>query len=393
MTEKCNLFLLGKDFIPIYMFSRFSSFTWTDRYDTPGTFSLTTLFDQKLYDLLKIGMYLQLEGTETIMILESITIQFDTKQNLTIVIGGRSSEIILERRIIWGEWATYEGEVPPIIGDPDLGYPEQPEIDQSQPLEEYAESLINSEVINPEDERRKIPIIGVRKSGDPEIDKLTITASGEYDNLYEVIQSMAKVHKLGFHLVYFEKDDKLYFEFYRGIDRSLEQEDVEPVIFSGDYGNLVNARYVFDTKDFKTMALVKGPDQTVVDEWGNEITDENGETKTEFSLLSVGIQNVTGLERREIFVDASEDLLNSMVQKGMEELLKANTLQLLDAEMDARRQFVYKRDFFIGDIVQVITQFGLDMQARVTEFMRCWDENGYSEVPTFEFLEENVYGT
>ena len=46
--------------------------------------------------------------------------------------------------------------------------------------------------------------------------------------------------------------------------------------------------------------------------------------------------------------------------------------------IDGSRQFVYKKDFNIGDVVQVVNEYGQEATSRVTEIVISQDENGES---------------
>ena len=50
--------------------------------------------------------------------------------------------------------------------------------------------------------------------------------------------------------------------------------------------------------------------------------------------------------------------------------------------------FVYKKDYFLGDIVRVENEFGISANARITEVLEAFDENGYKCEPKFQYLEE-----
>lgn len=49
--------------------------------------------------------------------------------------------------------------------------------------------------------------------------------------------------------------------------------------------------------------------------------------------------------------------------------------------------FVYKRDYFLGDIVSVENEYGITATPRIVEVVEVMDENGYRVEPKFEKLE------
>ena len=44
----------------------------------------------------------------------------------------------------------------------------------------------------------------------------------------------------------------------------------------------------------------------------------------------------------------------------------------------------YHRDYEIGDIIQFDNTYGVNKKARITEYVRNEDDNGYREYPTFQ---------
>ena len=68
---------------------------------------------------------------------------------------------------------------------------------------------------------------------------------------------------------------------------------------------------------------------------------------------------------------------------------KARTVsKSFEGEIDGSRQFVYKKDFNIGDVVQVVNEYGQEATSRVTEIVISQDENGESLNPTFTSTEK-----
>jgi len=80
---------------------------------------------------------------------------------------------------------------------------------------------------------------------------------------------------------------------------------------------------------------------------------------------------------------ATANMLAEMQQKGREELAKTSITQSFEGEVEARLQFIYKRDFTIGDLVQVQNEYGQSGKARVSEIVFSEDTSGESMTPTF----------
>lgn len=112
----------------------------------------------------------------------------------------------------------------------------------------------------------------------------------------------------------------------------------------------------------------------------------------------------TGIERRELFVDARDisssvydsegadrkmsdaQYTSQLGQRGVGELSGHKQTQTFDGQVEATQQFVYKRDFNMGDIVQIENKFGMEGTARITEYIYSENRNGIETYPTFEAI-------
>lgn len=78
-----------------------------------------------------------------------------------------------------------------------------------------------------------------------------------------------------------------------------------------------------------------------------------------------------------------------LMNRGYEKLSEHQTLTSFEGNLDPQATFVYKKDYFLGDVVSVENEFGIHADARITEVVETFDENGYSMEPKFEFMEVN----
>ena len=49
--------------------------------------------------------------------------------------------------------------------------------------------------------------------------------------------------------------------------------------------------------------------------------------------------------------------------------------------------YIYKKDYNLGDIISISNEYGISMKARITEVIENQDEKGYTMEPTFENVE------
>lgn len=107
----------------------------------------------------------------------------------------------------------------------------------------------------------------------------------------------------------------------------------------------------------------------------------------------------SGLARRELYTDArdiqsevdggklTDAQYNALLdQRGSEKLAEHVYTKVFTGEIEATKTFVYDRDFFKGDVVQIVNEYGMESKVRVSEVVRVQDTNGYSMYPTFQVV-------
>lgn len=102
---------------------------------------------------------------------------------------------------------------------------------------------------------------------------------------------------------------------------------------------------------------------------------------------------LTGLERREIFTDANSiateegmtpsDYAYSMRLMGINTLHENRAEKQIDGESIPDVNYIFGKDYTIGDIVLVENEIGLTMSSRVVEYVQSIDESGPIAYPTF----------
>lgn len=72
-----------------------------------------------------------------------------------------------------------------------------------------------------------------------------------------------------------------------------------------------------------------------------------------------------------------------MRDEGLVSLLDNRTLKTFDGEIVNYFQFIANRDYFLGDVVQMVNGLFVSVPTRFTEVSFCYDEAGVSVIPTF----------
>lgn len=360
-----NLYILDNNFKMIYNIDTFESLIWKERYNGYGEFEFYTPLNDYITEIFNAIREIKLQDEDcyvwsreynSYMIIENMKIQADYEKGWHLIMSGKGLESVLNRRIIWS----------PITLKSKFQY--------------AIEKVLNESIISPEIEDRKIENFIFKKVEDEYIEGLSLSVQYTGVNVYNMFEELCENEGLGFE-VNFDENYNFVFKLLRGLDRSFEQDDRPYIVFSKNYENLLSSEYEEETSVYKNVALVAGEDINLKDK-----------------RKSIVIGDQVGLKRRELFVDARDiqsenEKGESIPESDYNELLKTRGDKKLkehpykkdmNCEIEAKNTFIYGKDFFIGDIVQVVNDFGLISKARVTEYTRVEDEKGYAVYPTFD---------
>lgn len=350
--------VLDTKYIDIQAIDSFKSFIWTDRYSAYGDFEMFLSPTIANLSFLKQDYYLWSEASRHTMIIEDIRIATDAEDGNELIITGRSLESILTRRIIWQQTML------------------------SGNFQEGIKKLIDNSIISPTDSTRLIPNFVFEFSDDPAILNLTISSQFTGTNLYEAIKGLCDERNIGFRIV-LSDDNKFIFSLYAGSDRSYAQIKNPYVIFSPNFDNLINSNYFTSKRDLKTVTLVAGE-------------GEGLDRKTVEVSINSGTDS--GLNRREMYTDARDLSTNNgeidattyqeqLTQRGKNYLSENIMVKAFEGNVDTVYKYVFDRDFFMGDIVQIANEYGIESTSRVVELVRSHHEGGFEVFPTFITIE------
>lgn len=359
-----EIFVMDENFRSLHNLDIFESLIWTERYNGCGNFEFYTPVSQSILQVVntiqkkmeaKLDCYAWLKESQTSMVIEDLEITTDTETGNHLIVSGRGLESLLERRIIWDQ-TVLNGN-----------------------LQSGVQKLINDAIINPKIADRKIPKFIFSASTNDYIKSLNLEAQYTGDNLYDVILKICDTYQLGFDVT-LDLNDNFVFSLTRGEDRSYDQEKNPYVVFSPRYENIINSDYLESAKTLKNVTLVAGE-------------DSGSARRTRI------VGSAKGLARRELYTDArdiqsevdggklTDDQYNALLdQRGAENLSENVYTKVFTGEIEATKTFVYDRDFFKGDVVQIVNEYDMESKVRVSEVVRVQDTNGFSMYPTFQVV-------
>lgn len=342
-----NLYVLSPNFTRIGVVDSYCSLIWTRRYQDTGDFEIYLPATSDYISLLKAENLIIRDDDDMVCVIEKITFSTDEENGDYLTVTGRSVESYLSRRIVW------------------------PQTILDGTAENAIRQLVTDNVIFPENDERRIPNI-VLWTFNQFPERIDVQMTG--DNLLEAIKEICATYNYGFKMVLDEVNGRFLFQIYKGTDRSTEQNETPFVMFSPDYENLVSTEYAYDNTNFKNVAYVAG----------------EGEGKNRKSQI---VGNATGLDRRELFVDARNISSNDgeittetynlqLCEQGKESLSQSIETAAFSGQIASTELYIYKTHYFVGDFVQVENGYGISVKAQILEVVECEDENGYTCLPT-----------
>ena len=353
MANPPDVYVMDTSFTTIGVIDNYKSLIWTERYSECGDFELYVIASSEIFKMVKQDYYLKIRGSNTVMIVENIQIETDAESGNMAKFSGRSLESILDRRVIWNEISV-----------------------DGANLHNLIKRMITENIISPSSftSLRQISNFRFADSSDATITGLTISLQVIGENLYEEIKQLCNTCGIGFR-IRLNVSNEFVFSLYRGTNRSYSQSNNPYVTFSKSFDNLISSQYLLSNTSYKNASLVYGKRNDTV------IRNE----------LHVG--SYSGLSRRELLTDISgvtkedgesDDSYNrKLLNKAQEDLTNAKASQAFEADAETRVMYVYGTDFYMGDIVQFVNEYGLGASARVVEFIHSWDVDGYKSYPTF----------
>lgn len=385
MTEQLNkrsmqLFVLDKSFEVVSLCDTFSSLIWTERYSGYGDFELYLPASMANINMFPRGFYLSLiespvyntngvkiETRNDVMIIEKTELSTDLEDGNRLTVSGRSLEALLLRRVI-PKKVKYESVDP----------------------REIIKTILNENVINPSESARRISnfkmAIDSSKPMDPK-DRRTYEFDGDY--VYDAIKTICDDYDWGFSLD-LKTDDHwqtsyLAFSIIYGTDRSYEQTKNPYMVFSPRFDNLISSNTVEDDTEFYNSAYIASTEETKDDHTRRLIAYlPNNSGRSEWDIRETFYTNSDAkLNDAENNPRPDSAIIPELEQYGKDELKTQKSNDSFDAEIALLNSVQYHRDYDIGDLIQFDNLYGVNRTARITEYVRNEDDNGYREYPTF----------
>lgn len=344
-----------------------SSIIWHSLFFGVGDFEITDAATPEIINLLKAGRYITRPNNDDVGIIEKIYIPDSAETGLQITASGRFVKSLLERRLIYNL----------------LGSSNKATILRGNVENAVRNVVKNNAIACPFDSRRNIELLALGDAAN--ITAVIVDANGNaaekqvsYENLLTYTDSILEEYGIGAKCIL--RNGIFLYTLYAGTDRSTgNSAGLKPVIISKEFDNLTSSEYTYDESTERNVALIGG----------------EGEGIERFYSL---IGSASDLQRREIFIDAAsiskkykdendeeqtytDAVYKSMLDaKGKQDIAPLVKTETFDGVIDATNgNYIYGRDFFLGDIVTVQNNdIGKYINVRISEALEYQDENGYN---------------
>lgn len=341
---------------------------WRTVYFGVGDFEIHAAATPEIISLLQAGRFVTRPDNDDVGVIEKIQITESIEEGETIVASGRFAKSLLDRRIIYNL----------------SGHTNKATILRGNVESEIRAVVKNNAIACPFDSKRNIALLALGESANiplmiVDINGNTAEKQVSYENLLTYTDGVLEEYEIAAKCVL--KNGKFLYTVFSGTDRSVNNTGGnKPIIFSKEFDNLLSSEYIYDESPEKNVALIGGAGEGL---------------QRFYSLLA---KAESGLQRREIFIDASsiskeykddndeeqsytDTQYNSMlIAKGKQDVATLVRTETFDGAIDVSNgNYIFGRDFFLGDIVTVQNnKIGKYINVRIREALECQDENGYS---------------
>lgn len=235
--------------------------------------------------------------------------------------------------------------------------------------------------------RRDLPLAVGDAEGYTEQTDMELT----WGSVLDAEKKLAEISGLGFTVLFDPETGEEVFKVYKGVDRSNEEYPGYIGYFGTDVGNIQNVSVMSGTTDYKNVAVVAGA--------------ETGAAR-EVRIVSLG--NVSGENRRELYVDARDlqreyqvAIPTGQYDERGNPIYTYETRTYTDAEyyaiLDARgreklaeclrtfsitctvtqNNIIYGSDYFLGDRMPIkLPEYGIYASARISSVTMVYEQDG-----------------
>ena len=365
-------YTLDRNFHEQSVIDGFNSIIWTERYYGDSEVELVVPVNSEMLRKLPIGTFLGLDGSDEVMILETMNIK-DGNLKFT----GISILPWLNNRFVRVSpahedryWYISGGTPGKTLWDIVNGMC----VAGSPYLIDAIMGVANAAQL-------AIPGLGLHNydtAGDP------ISVGVPYGPVYDALKEIATTYQVGMQITLDSVTNtsfSLGFRSYRGLDRTSGQTINPPVRFSPQMDSFTNIEEIQSIAAFKTLvyAFAPGnPDGLATTPGMSSMTGPGAYTGFDLRALLVFAEDIT----TDMVGGSSANLVNILNSRAYDERTNHHFEKAVDGEIVPDNQFKYGIHYNLGDVIEVQGNTGVVNEARVTEYIRAQDDGGERSYPT-----------
>lgn len=189
----------------------------------------------------------------------------------------------------------------------------------------------------------------------------------EVANMFEGVEGK---YPVGWNVYVKDTLDVLQMDVYQHTNRSIKQSVNNPVVFSDDFNNIMDATYFHSLKDWHNMAYMT---------WNDGTNDQTT------AIANVKHGQTIGFDRKEIIISSSKNKVNDVSNEGRAELNRRPLVENFTAEIlnNPNTMSTFNEDWFLGDIVTIQTKSIkkntiISVDAQIIQVEETYDNGEYS---------------
>lgn len=435
-----DIYVLNRDLEQIAIIDSFTSLIWASRYNEIGDCELYVKATQKNLEILKKGYYLTREDDEMVCRIEQVELDTDIEVGNYLIVTAYDVKKILYQRVIWSQ-TNVDGNIEDYIRNlvykscvnPNLSARAITDTHGRQNFmlgdkanfKEVITQQVSYDVVGSKIEElckqyewgfKVIVDLTVHNfyfclfKGTDKSDYIVF--SKDYENLISTTYKEDSSHLANVALVAGEgegsKRSRNVSGYAEGLDRYeiyVDARDLSKIISWEELISVYPTRnagghgYISDTASgvFYKMDLI---DIAIVDE--NQLTElksnyPNGQVITKsgnryYQVYDVIIADLTTSSPTSSDYVTLRPLIYEvyLLNRGYEKMAEYGSVISFNGTVAPDITFIYKEDYFLGDLVTVENEYGISVEARIVEVIETYDSTGYHIEPKFEYIGNNT---
>ena len=423
-----DIYVLDKNLELIGIADGYKSCIWANRYNDLGDCEVYIQATTENLQMFAIGNYLMRMDDEMICVIKQIELDTSTEEGNFIIVTGSDAKCILQQRIIWGLSickAEVESYIRQIVTDAFIN-PTDPDRIMYKPngdpllylgeLSGFTESA--NEQVSYANVGEKIQeyckqfgwgyrIILRETSLYFELYKGTdrsdwVVFSPDYENLdtTQYVEDASNLGNVALIAGSGEGADRATevlgsakstgrYEVYidaRDLNRKIKYSDLVTAYPGGSIVSVSN-KYYYNVPELRVQIYTDSQRSELITKYPTGHIEFINDIEY-FVVYNVGIAEVYSASPSDnddsVLLDIVYDTY--LLSRGVDKLSGYGLKITFDGTIEPNVTFMYKKDYFLGDIVTVENEYGVSLEARIVEIVEVNDDNGYSVEPKFEYI-------